>query len=53
MRAKILDLSQEFGELGIWVRMHYVYPYPHVADVIPMMAEGKISTSPSGTRAVE
>ena len=42
VRAKFLDLSQELGELGIWVRMHYVYPYPHVADVIPLMAEGKI-----------
>ncbi|CAI2934695.1 30S ribosomal protein S12 methylthiotransferase RimO [Aminobacter niigataensis] len=42
VRAKFLDLSEELGELGIWVRMHYVYPYPHVADVIPLMAEGKI-----------
>ncbi|AWC23995.1 Ribosomal protein S12 methylthiotransferase RimO [Aminobacter sp. MSH1] len=42
VRAKFRDLSQELGELGIWVRMHYVYPYPHVADVIPLMAEGKI-----------
>jgi len=42
LRAKFLDLSQALGELGIWVRMHYVYPYPHVADVIPLMAEGKI-----------
>ena len=33
---------EELGEMGIWVRMHYVYPYPHVADVIPLMAEGKI-----------
>jgi ribosomal protein S12 methylthiotransferase len=42
IRARFLDLSQALGELGIWVRMHYVYPYPHVADVIPLMAEGKI-----------
>ena len=42
MRAKFLDLSEELGKLGIWVRMHYVYPYPHVADVIPLMADGKI-----------
>jgi ribosomal protein S12 methylthiotransferase len=42
VRAKFLDLSKELGELGIWVRMHYVYPYPHVADVIPLMADGKI-----------
>jgi ribosomal protein S12 methylthiotransferase len=42
VRAKFLDLSRELGELGIWVRMHYVYPYPHVDEVIPLMAEGKI-----------
>jgi len=35
-------LAQQLGELGIWVRMHYVYPYPHVDNVIPLMAEGKI-----------
>ena len=42
VRAKFLDLARELGELGIWVRMHYVYPYPHVDEVIPLMAEGKI-----------
>ena len=42
VRTKFLDLSRELGELGIWVRMHYVYPYPHVDEVIPLMAEGKI-----------
>ena len=42
MRAKFLDLSRELGELGAWVRLHYVYPYPHVDDVIPLMAEGKV-----------
>lgn len=36
------DLAQALGELGIWIRMHYVYPYPHVDEVIPLMAEGKI-----------
>jgi ribosomal protein S12 methylthiotransferase len=41
-RTKFLDLAQAMGELGIWVRMHYVYPYPHVDEVIPLMAEGKI-----------
>jgi ribosomal protein S12 methylthiotransferase len=41
-RTKFLDLADALGELGIWVRMHYVYPYPHVDDVIPLMAEGKI-----------
>jgi ribosomal protein S12 methylthiotransferase len=42
VRAKFYDMARELGELGAWVRMHYVYPYPHVDDVIPLMAEGKI-----------
>jgi ribosomal protein S12 methylthiotransferase len=42
LRAKFIDLARALGELGIWVRLHYVYPYPHVDDVIPLMAEGKI-----------
>ncbi|MGE0056194.1 MAG: 30S ribosomal protein S12 methylthiotransferase RimO [Hyphomicrobium sp.] len=42
LAARFLDLSRALGELGAWVRMHYVYPYPHVDDVIPLMAEGKI-----------
>jgi ribosomal protein S12 methylthiotransferase len=42
VRAKFFDLAKELGELGAWVRMHYVYPYPHVDEVIPLMAEGKI-----------
>ncbi|HPG88970.1 MAG TPA: 30S ribosomal protein S12 methylthiotransferase RimO, partial [Hyphomicrobium sp.] len=42
LKAKFLDLSRALGDLGAWVRMHYVYPYPHVDDVIPLMAEGKI-----------
>ncbi|MEQ1576071.1 MAG: 30S ribosomal protein S12 methylthiotransferase RimO [Hyphomicrobium sp.] len=42
LKARFLDLSQALGELGAWVRMHYVYPYPHVDDLIPLMAEGKI-----------
>lgn len=42
VRAKFLDLARELGELGVWVRMHYVYPYPHVDEVIPLMAEGRI-----------
>ena len=41
-RAKFLDLAEALSELGIWVRLHYVYPYPHVDDVIPLMNEGKI-----------
>ena len=42
LKARFLDLSRALGELGAWVRLHYVYPYPHVDDVIPLMAEGKI-----------
>ncbi len=42
VRARFLDLSRELGELGMWVRLHYVYPYPHVDEVIALMAEGKI-----------
>ncbi len=42
LKARFWDLSKALGELGAWVRMHYVYPYPHVDDVIPLMAEGKI-----------
>ena len=41
-KTKFYDLCQAMGELDAWVRMHYVYPYPHVDDVIPMMQEGKI-----------
>src|SRR5438477_311979 len=40
--AKFLDLARALGELGVWVRLHYVYPYPHVDEVIPLMAEGKV-----------
>jgi len=39
VRAKFIDLAQALGELGVWVRLHYVYPYPHVDEVIPLMAE--------------
>ena len=42
VKAKFLDLSRALGELGAWIRLHYVYPYPHVDDVIPLMAEGKV-----------
>jgi len=41
-RAHITDLARGLGELGVWVRMHYVYPYPHVRDLVPLMAEGRI-----------
>ncbi|MFZ4807022.1 MAG: 30S ribosomal protein S12 methylthiotransferase RimO [Hyphomicrobiaceae bacterium] len=42
VKARFLDLATELGNLGAWVRLHYVYPYPHVDAVIPLMAEGKI-----------
>jgi len=42
LQTRFVDLVRELGALGIWIRLHYVYPYPHVDDVIPMMAEGKI-----------
>ncbi len=41
-QTRFHDLAAALGELGIWVRMHYVYPYPHVDDVVPLMAAGKI-----------
>ena len=40
--TRFVDLARALGTLGIWVRMHYVYPYPHVDAVLPLMAEGKI-----------
>jgi ribosomal protein S12 methylthiotransferase len=42
VRAHITDLAREIGKLGAWVRLHYVYPYPHVRDLIPLMAEGLV-----------
>ncbi|NOS75291.1 MAG: 30S ribosomal protein S12 methylthiotransferase RimO [Methyloglobulus sp.] len=42
IQTRFYDLAEALGDLGVWVRMHYVYPYPHVDDVIPLMAEGKI-----------
>ena len=41
-RSHIYDLAKDLGTLGAWVRLHYVYPYPHVRDLIPLMAEQKI-----------
>ncbi len=41
-RAHITDLARDLGSLGAWVRLHYVYPYPHVRELIPLMAEGLI-----------
>src|SRR6202035_2609394 len=40
--TRFVDLARALGELGVWVRLHYVYPYPHVDDVIPLMADGKV-----------
>ena len=40
--TRLLDLARELGTLGAWVRLHYIYPYPHVDDLIPLMAEGKL-----------
>jgi ribosomal protein S12 methylthiotransferase len=42
VRAKFLDLARALGDFGVWIRLHYVYPYPHVDDVIPLMADGKV-----------
>jgi ribosomal protein S12 methylthiotransferase len=42
VRARFVDLARALGSLGAWVRLHYVYPYPHVDEVIPLMAEGKL-----------
>jgi len=41
-QTRFLDLCQALGELDAWVRLHYVYPYPHVDQVLPLMAEGKV-----------
>ncbi|SEN58707.1 SSU ribosomal protein S12P methylthiotransferase [Nitrosospira multiformis] len=42
LKTRMTELARALGELGVWVRLHYVYPYPHVDEVIPFMAEGKI-----------
>ncbi len=42
VKTNLQTLARHLGELGVWVRMHYVYPYPHVDELIPLMAEGKI-----------
>jgi ribosomal protein S12 methylthiotransferase len=42
LRTRMTELCSALGELGAWVRLHYVYPYPHVDEVIPLMAQGKI-----------
>ncbi len=42
LKTRFFDLASALGDLGVWVRLHYVYPYPHVDDVIPLMAAGKV-----------
>jgi len=42
IKTRLLELCEALGKLGIWVRLHYVYPYPHVDNIMPLMAEGKI-----------
>jgi ribosomal protein S12 methylthiotransferase len=42
VKSRMTELCVALGELSIWVRLHYVYPYPHVDELIPLMAEGKI-----------
>jgi len=42
VKARMTELCAALSQLGIWVRLHYVYPYPHVDEVLPMMAEGKV-----------
>ncbi len=42
VRAHLVDLVNELAQLGVWLRLHYVYPYPHVRELIPLMAEGKL-----------
>jgi ribosomal protein S12 methylthiotransferase len=42
LKTRMAELARALGELGVWVRLHYVYPYPHVDEVIPLMAEGRL-----------
>jgi ribosomal protein S12 methylthiotransferase len=42
LRTRLTELAGALGELGVWVRLHYVYPYPHVDELLPLMAEGRI-----------
>ena len=42
VKTRMLELVQELGNMGVWVRLHYVYPYPSVDEIIPLMAEGKV-----------
>ncbi|GAB4355439.1 MAG: 30S ribosomal protein S12 methylthiotransferase RimO [Gammaproteobacteria bacterium] len=42
IKTRLYELANALGELGVWIRLHYIYPYPHVDDLLPLMAEGKI-----------
>jgi ribosomal protein S12 methylthiotransferase len=42
LKTRLTELARALGELGAWVRLHYVYPYPHVDDIVPLMADGKV-----------
>jgi len=42
VKTRMTEMVRAMGELGVWVRLHYVYPYPHVDEVVPLMAEGKL-----------
>ena len=42
VKARMTELATELGQLGAWIRLHYVYPYPHVDEVLPLMAEGRV-----------
>jgi ribosomal protein S12 methylthiotransferase len=42
LKTRMTELVQALGELGVWVRLHYVYPYPHVDEVLPLMAQGRV-----------
>jgi ribosomal protein S12 methylthiotransferase len=42
VKTKMVELAKALGEMGVWVRLHYVYPYPHVDDVVPLMAQRKL-----------
>ena len=42
LKTRVVDLARALGDLGAWVRLHYVYPYPHVDEVVPLMADGRI-----------
>ncbi len=42
LKTRMTDLARAMAELGVWVRLHYVYPYPHVDEVVPLMADGKL-----------